>query len=315
MKIVSLSPTFGNVVAEPAQILREQGWAVELLPRGTRLNNRQAVEASAGAEAVVAAVHPMREEYFDKCPRLKVVAMHGAGVDHIDLAAAKRAGVVVCNVPGGNALGVAELGMGLILNLARSVVRASAEVAGGGWPTVIGSQIAGQTLGIVGYGTIGRELGRMAGAMGMEVVAFNRSGIPGQSGPGGVRFDTLESLLARSDFVSLHMPLTDRTKGLIGAGQLALMKDGAYLVNLARGGVLDEKALLAELESGRLAGAALDVFSVEPPVGNPLVSLPQVIATPHIGGYTRQSLAKVGMICAKNILAVLKGEKPLTPVN
>ena len=315
MKIVSLAFTFGYVNQEPVRLLREQGWQVELAPPGIRLGARQAYEASADADAVVAALHPMGEEYFAGCPKLKVVAMHGAGVDHIDLDAAKRAGVVVCNAPGGNALAVAELCMGLIINLARGINKASAQVLEGKWPVVMGSQIAGQTLGIVGYGNIGRELGRLALAMGMEVVACNRSQKPGQTGPDGVRFDTLDGLLAYSDFVSLHLPLTPQTKNLIGARELGLMKKGSHLVNLGRGGVLDEGALLAELESGRLAGAALDVFGAEPPVDNPLVGLPQVIATPHMGGFTRQSLAKNSMTCAKNILAVLKGEQPLTPVN
>ena len=315
MKIVSLSPTFGNVIKKPARLLREQGWEVALVPDGGRLDAEQAYKATADADAVVAALHPMPKEFFTERPNLKIVAMHGAGLDHIDLAGAREAGVVVCNVPGGNALGVAELGMGYILDLARNITQASVQVAKGLWPVVMGSQIAGETLGIVGYGSIGREMGRLARAMGMKVLAYNRSAKPGDKGPYGVRFETLDSLLTMSDFVSLHLPLTPQTTGLIGERELGLMKPGACIINLARGGVLDENALLAALTSGHLAGAALDVFGIEPPGDNPLTKLPQVVATPHVGGYTRQSLTKVGMTCANNILAVLTGKEALTPAN
>ncbi|MBU1274639.1 MAG: phosphoglycerate dehydrogenase [Proteobacteria bacterium] len=315
MLIRSFSPTFGLVATEPAQWLRDQGWQVELFPPGLRLDREKALELIADCDALVTGMTPLDRAMLLAAPRLKVITMHGTGVHHIDLAAAKERGVVICNVPGGNQRAVAELTLGLVFSLARSIPQARQQVLEGGWSPVIGCELGGKTLGIVGLGKIGQEVARLARALGMEVVVYNRTPRPTLAAELGLSCLPLEDLLARADFICLHLPLTPQTRGLIGARELALAKPGAFLLNLGRGGVVDEEALYQALVQNRLAGAALDVLAQEPPQGNPLLELPQVIVTPHIGGYTVESLSTVGWTCARNIAAVLSGGQPPHPVN
>ncbi|BEQ15616.1 phosphoglycerate dehydrogenase [Desulfoferula mesophila] len=315
MLIRSFSPTFGKIATEPAQWLRDQGWQVELCPQDHPVDQATARDLVGDCDGLVCGMTPIDRQMLLAAPRLKVVSMHGTGTGHIDLEFARQRGVVVCNVPGGNQRAVAELALGLILCLARGIPQARQQVLEGGWSPVIGCEIKGKTLGILGLGKIGRELARMARALGMEVVAYNRTPLPEFAAQLGLALVPLDELLAKADFISLHLPGTPETMGLIGKRELALAKPGAYLLNLGRGGVVDEAALYQALTQGRLAGAALDVLAQEPPQDNPLLELPQVIVVPHIGGYTMESLNQVGWTCARNIAAVLKGEKPPYPVN
>jgi D-3-phosphoglycerate dehydrogenase len=315
MLIRSFSPTFGRIATEPVQWLRDQGWQVELWPQGQPLDTSKAKEMIADCDGLVTGMTPIDRQMLLAASRLKVVSMHGTGTGHIDLEFARQRGVVVCNVPGGNQRAVTELTLGLLLCLARGIPQARQQVLEGGWSPVIGREIKGKTLGIMGLGKIGRELARMARALGMEVVAYNRTPLPEFAAQVGLTLVPLDELLAQSDFISLHLPGTPQTMGLIGERELALAKPGAYLLNLGRGGVVDEAALYQALTQGRLAGAALDVLAQEPPQDNPLLELPQVIVVPHIGGYTMESLSLVDWTCARNIAAVLKGEEPPYPVN
>lgn len=279
------------------------------------MDRAKAKELIADCHGLVTGVAPIDREMLLAAPHLKVVTMHGTGTDHIDLAFAKERGVVVCNVPGGNQRAVAELALGLIFSLARGIPQARQQVLDGGWSPVIGCEVGGKTLGILGLGKIGQELARLGRALGMEVVAHTRTPRPALAAELGLTLLPLDELLARADFISLHLPLTPQTQGLIGARELALVKPGAFLLNLGRGGVVDEPALYQAMTQGLLAGAALDVLAQEPPQGNPLLELPQVIVVPHIGGYTVESLNQVGWTCARNIAAVLRGEQPPNPVN
>jgi D-3-phosphoglycerate dehydrogenase len=257
-------------------------------------------------------------ELIASAPALRVVGRAGTGTDNIDLEAATRAGILVVNAPNANALSAAEHTMALLLALARRVPEGDRSVRSGGWERsrLGGVELAGKTLGIVGLGRIGRLVGERARAFGMNLVVYD----PFVSGDaaGGLeaeRASHLEDLMARSDFVTLHVPLTTDTRRLIGAEALQHARPGLRLVNTARGGVVDEEALAAALRAGRVAGAALDVFAAEPPVGSPLLALPQVVVTPHLGASTAEAQARAGVEVAGAVAAALRGELVPTGVN
>jgi D-3-phosphoglycerate dehydrogenase len=249
--------------------------------------------------------------------RLKVIGRAGAGVDNIDLEAAARAGVVVMNAPGANSIAAAELTLAHLLALARHLPHASADLREGRWERKRhqGSELFGKTLGIVGLGRIGREVARRAAAFGMELVGHDPFVDAGQAARSAVRWLPLEQLLAEADFVTLHLPHSAATHHLIDGERLAAMKPGARLINCARGGLVDEEALLDALESGTIAGAGLDVFEQEPPRNLALPRHPRVVATPHLGASTREAQDRVGAEIAGKILDYLTTGKIVDAVN
>jgi len=240
-------------------------------------------------------------EVLETATRLKVVGRAGVGVDNVDVDVATRRGVVVLNSPGGNVISAAEHTFALMLALVRHIAQADASLRRGEWERkrFRGVELHGKTLGLVGAGRIGSEVAKRARAFGMRVVAYDPYLSPERPDWLGFELVTLPDLLGQADVISIHVPLTDETRGLIGQPELALMKPTAYLVNAARGGVVDETALAAALRSGRLAGAALDVFDEEPVApDNPLLALDNVVVVPHLGAATREAQTGVGVeIC------------------
>jgi D-3-phosphoglycerate dehydrogenase len=239
--------------------------------------------------------------------RLKVIARAGAGLDAIDVQAAVARKIEVVNSPDANTLAVAELTLGLMLGLARNLPRADTAMKAGRWEKsrLMGSGLAGKTLGIIGFGRIGQEVAVRARAFGMTVITNQYRPTPELYLEAGVEPVDLYDLLAASDYVTLHVPARPDTEGLIGAAELAAMKPTAHLINTSRGTVVDEGALLAALQEGVIAGAGLDVFAVEPAVDNPLASDPRVIATPHIGASTEDAQASAALDVAHKILGIL----------
>jgi len=243
-------------------------------------------------------------------PSLRVISKHGIGVENIDVEAATGRGIPVFFTPGANARTVAEHALALIFALARGIPQENARVRAGKWDkgAYTGLELAGKTLGIVGFGRIGGGLARLAAALDMKVLAYDP--YAADSGPGAAvtMVGDLRELLSTSDFVSLHCPLRHENRGMLGAEEFALMRPQAYLVNTARGGLVDEKALVDALRTGSIAGAALDTFAEEPPdPGNPLLSMENVIVTPHVAGSSPRSLAAMGAMAAENVLSVLEG--------
>ncbi len=247
---------------------------------------------------------------LDAAARLKVVGRAGVGVDNIDLQAAKAHGVTVVNAPSSTTTAVAELAFGLLLALARDIPRADASMKAGQWlkKELVGVELSGKTLGIIGYGRIGMELGKRAAAFGMNVLAYDPFIQEENIRAGGAESVSIQDLLQWSDFISLHLPFSVQTRDLIGPMAFAQMKDGVRLVDAARGGIIDEAALLAALNSGKVAGAALDVFAAEPPGLTELVRHPRVIATPHVGAQTGEAQARAAEDIANEVLAALKGQ-------
>jgi phosphoglycerate dehydrogenase-like enzyme len=242
-----------------------------------------------------------------RCPQLKVVARSGVGVDNVDLEAARARGIPVLYAPGGNTATTAEHAIALLLAFTRRVPQTARAVAEGRWEergSYAGDEACGKTLGIVGYGAIGKRVARIAVALGMEVIVAERTGLSCEHAT-----LPLPELLRRADFVSLHLPLTEATRGLIGAAELALMKPGACLINTARGSLVDQKALTAALASGRLGGFAADVLDPEPPAPHdPILRSDRVLITPHVASLTASTYRELCLLTACNVLAVLRGE-------
>ena len=288
-------------VAYPDQICFSPAELMRLAPR---------------ARAILAG-GPISAELIAAAPQLAIISNYGAGYDRVDVAAATRAGVPVTNIPDATSLATAELTLSLMLCLNRRVAELDRRMRAEGPDTLfgmgrnMGHSLMGRTLGIVGMGHIGRRVAELASLLGMRVIYHNRRPVDGC--PYGYR--SLEALLEQSDILSLHCPLTDQTRGLIGAAALARMRPAAQIVNTSRGAVIDTQALARALREGRLAGAALDVFSAEPEVPDCLKTLPNVLLTPHIGTNTHEARALMARHAADRILAALDGRRPDNVVN
>jgi D-3-phosphoglycerate dehydrogenase len=242
-------------------------------------------------------------------PRLRVIGRAGVGVDNIDLEAARRHAIIVVNAPHAATTAVAEHSLALMLGLARQIPRADRSMRKGEWrkKDFQGIELSGKTLGIVGVGRIGEALAARASALGMHSIGYDPLLSAEEIRRKGVAPSAFEDLLRSSDFVSLHVPLTEDTRGMIGPDEFAIMRPGSCLICAARGGVVDEAALLEALDTGRLAGAALDVFENEPPGASPLIRHPNLISTPHIGAQTVEAQTRAAGDIAEEVLAALGG--------
>lgn len=306
-RIVIATEMFPEVVAR----LRGAGHEVEVH------DGPPPPELLAPAEALICPLSlPVRAELLSQAPRLRVVANLGVGVDNIDLEAAAARGIVVTNTPDVLTEATADLGWALLLAVARRIVEADRDLRAHGFPgwtflpPHLGVDVYGRTLGVVGFGRIGQAVARRGRGFGMELLYFSRSRKPGAEAELGAKFVSLDELLSRSDFVVLCVPLTAATRRLIGAQELALMKPDAILVNIARGPVVDEGALVEALRRGRIRGAGLDVFEEEPKVHPGLLSLQNVVLTPHIGSATACTRRRMADLAADAVLDVLAGRTP-----
>jgi D-3-phosphoglycerate dehydrogenase len=252
----------------------------------------------------------MTRELIEKADKCKIIARVGIGLDNIDQEAAKEKNIRVINAVEGAITAVAELVIGLMLSMAREIPRADREIRNGNWikKELMGSELKGKYLGIVGLGNIGKRLGRLARALNMNIIGYDVIPIDDEfSKEVGLMKADLDTLLTSADYVSLHVPLLDSTRHMINAEKLKMMKNTARIINTSRGGVIDEEALYNSLKDGSLAGAALDVFEVEPATENKLITLPNFIATPHIGAQTKEAQLLAANIIAEKIIQVLRG--------
>jgi D-3-phosphoglycerate dehydrogenase len=266
---------------------------------------------------IVRSATKVTADVLEEPGRLRAIGRAGTGVDNIDLAAATRAGIVVMNTPGGNSVAAAELTMAHLLSLARNVAQANADLRQGRWERkkYIGVELAGKVLGLVGLGRIGREVARRALGFRMDVVGYDPF-VSGQVAEDcGIRYAPLDQVMSQADFLSLHVPLNDETRHMIDAASIERMKPGAAVINCARGGLVDEQALLAAVDSGRLSGAALDVFESEPPTDLRLVEHARIVTTPHLGASTREAQVRVGTEIAEKIRSYLQSGLILDAVN
>ena len=299
-----------ETVSDLAQkLLREGGMELAFMSNSVdEAGMIEALERYKPAAILLRGSPPLSARVIAAAAKLKIIAKHGAGVDSVDIAAATRLGIAVMVTGGANADAVAEHALAMMLSLTRELPRFDRETRAGGWRNLdlFIRDFRTRTVGIVGYGQIGERTAKLARACGATVIVHTRSAI---SLPPGMSVEPdLDRLLDQIDILSLHCPLTDKTRGLIGAAQFARMKPGALLINTSRGPVVDEVALVAALQSGHLAGAGLDTYAVEPPdAANPLFALPNVIVTPHIAAATTDAMTRMGTIAADNILAWMDG--------
>lgn len=278
---------------------------------GKPLSSAQLAALLPGVDGYIAGLDAIDAAALDAADQLRVIARYGVGVDGVDLDAAAARQITVTNTPGANARSVAELTIALILNLARPVHAASAQVRQGQWPRTRGLTLEGRTVGIVGLGAIGKEVARRLSGFDVQLLAYDVQQDTAFAAAHGVQFLSLEELLAEADFVTLHVPLLAQTSGMVDRRFLDQMKEGSYLINTSRGELIDEPALAAALASKHLAGAALDAFRHEPPApDDPLLTFEQLIATPHMGAHTDGATNAMGRLALADCLAVLDGREP-----
>jgi len=252
----------------------------------------------------------LSRELIEKADKCKIIARVGVGLDNIDQVAAKEKNIRVINAVEGAITAVAELVIGLMLSMAREIPRADREIRNGNWikKELTGSELKGKYLGIIGLGNIGKRLGRLTRALNMNIIGYDVVPIDDEfSKEVGLMKADLDTLLSSADYVSLHVPLLDSTHHMINAEKLKLMKNTARIINTSRGGVIDEEALYNSLKEGNIAGAALDVFEVEPATGNKLTTLPNFVATPHMGAQTKEAQLLAANVIAEKIIQLLRG--------
>ena len=289
----------------------DAGWEVAISPTEPPLTEEILLAEVGGVHAAIAHnADQWTARVMDAATDLKVIARTGVGFEHVDIDAARQRGIVVATTPGSNAETVADLTFAMILALSRKLIANDATLKRGVWDPILANDIHFKTIGILGLGRIGRAVARRAAAFRMDVLGYDPFVDPTSLEDAGVQAVSPDELYASSDFVTLHLPATPDTAGMIDARVLAAMKPTAFLINTARGALVDEHALALALRAGQIAGAGLDVFATEPASDSPLVRLPNVLASPHLAGNTKETMEVTGAMAVDNAIAVLAGDWP-----
>ena len=267
----------------------------------------EVIEKLQGYDAVILGLEPMTAKVMKACPQLKVVSRYGVGMDNVDQAAAKELGIKTFNTPGANANAVADYTFGMILDLARSISTANRDLKRGEWNKYTGYPVYGSTLGIIGLGAIGKGMARRAKGFNMRVMAYDVYWDEAFVQEYGVEKASLEEIYEQADFITLHTALTPQTRDMIYMEQLKKMKPTAFVINCARGGLVNEADLAEALKAGEIAGAGIDAFCSEPPTGSPLLEMDNVIAAPHIAGSSIDGINTMACMSARNCVKGLNG--------
>lgn len=305
MSIVAISTSsFGKESPRPLEILRSAGFEVRGNPTGRTLTSDEAKEHLQGVVGLIAGTEKLTRDVLTACPQLRCISRVGVGIDGIDLAAAKELSITVVNTPDAHVDAVAELTLAGMLAALRAIPRSDTSIRGGGFDKPMGRLLRGKSVGFIGFGRVARALCKLLAPFGGQRWAYDLEQDPAVAAAHGVRFGTLDEVLAASDLVTLHLPYSKSAHHLIGAAQLARLRDEALLVNTARGGLVDEAALLGFLEGHPRASAYLDCFEKEPYQG-PLTRLKNVVLTAHIGSYAREARVRMEVEAVENLLANL----------
>lgn len=301
MKVLVTSRSFGQAGEEALLILKDAG--IEVTRLVDNYTDEKFAECISDYDALIIGSHKFPAELMEHCKHLQIIAKHGAGLDNIDLEAAKRLGIMVTNVPAANANAVADLTVAHMLNLCRGVSVSAQQVQEGKWKIYMGCDMYAKTLGLIGFGNIARNVARRARGFSMKIIAYDPyiQEVP-EEFRDYVELASLDEVTKKSDFVSVHVPLTKETYGMFDRNRIAAMKHGAFLINTSRGGIVNEAALFEACKCGKLGGAALDVVEREPICAdNPLLTLKNVIITPHIGMYSVEAVNAISVICSQNV--------------
>jgi D-3-phosphoglycerate dehydrogenase len=308
MKKILVTPRSLTKDGDPAlELMTRQGFELVFSTPGKTPSTAELIRLLPGCAGWLAGVEPIPANVLEAAVDLKVISRNGTGIDNIDLQAARRLGIEVKRAEGANARGVAELTLGVILGLIRSIPFSDAHMKGRSWERRKGLELQGRTLGLIGCGKVGQLTARLALAFGMNVLAYDAFPDQRFAPAPGFRFTTLEEVLAASDIISFHCPEQPDGRAILDRAGLSRLKPGVFLVNTARASLIDEPAVLEALHDGRVAGLALDVYDREPPAATPLLSDDRVIATPHIGGYTSESVSRATRAAVENLLEFFKG--------
>jgi phosphoglycerate dehydrogenase-like enzyme len=311
LKVLVTPRSFGQSDQKLFETLQKSVGEVIYNPYGRALTSEEVSDLLKDCDGYIAGVDAIDARAIENANKLKVIARYGVGVDKVDLEAAKSRGVTVTNTPRANAQSVAELALGLTLSLLRQIPFATNQTRNGDWPRIKGLSLEGKTVGLVGFGMIGRKFAGLLGGFGCRVLAYDLFPDVEAATDIGVELTALGTLVANADIVSLHLPFNKNTEKLIDSKLLSTMKAGSYLINTSRGGIVDENALIEALSSGHLAGAGLDVLSEEPPLADhPLLKMDKVLVTPHSGSHSDGATNAMGWTALEDCLAVLSGREP-----
>jgi D-3-phosphoglycerate dehydrogenase len=316
--VLITSRVVGITLTKPLEMLKAAEIAIvenPYLQAGRGLTESQLIELIKGIDGIIVGDDNVTREVIEHADRLKVISKNGVGVNRIDVAAATDKGIVVTNTPGANFDAVADLTFGLMLSAARRIPFSHIATREGKWDRFIGTEIWQKTIGIVGVGNIGKGVAKRARGFEMRILGYDIAPDQEFARQVGLTYVSLETIFKEADVVTLHLPLSRDTEDIVTREYLRMMKKTAYLVNIARGGIVRSVDLYDALVKGELAGAAVDVFEDEPPIGNPLLSLDNVVTTPHIGAFTWEALTNMGNIAAQNVIDVLRDRMPAYPVN
>lgn len=306
MKKVLTSPSsMGQCGSEPFDLLRENGYEIINNPYGRKLTEDEVIELAKDCVGIVAGVEPLTARVMDALPQLKCISRVGVGMDSVDVDYAKQKNIIVCNTPEGPTRGVAELTLAMTLSLLRRIPQADAAMHQHKWKKQIGNLILDKKIGVIGLGRIGRLVSELFRGIGNPVIGYDPYANRDWAKEKGVEIKSFEEVLTEADILTLHIPGNKDKSPVITLTELNRMKDGAFLINIARGGVVDEDALFTALKSGKLAGAAVDVYTKEPYDG-PLCDLDNVILTPHLGSYAKEGKLKMEVDACKNLIDALK---------
>lgn len=309
-KVFITSRSFGQVSDRPLKILSQNNIEYDFKSKPSLLEEKDFLNVIDKYDALIVGADKITEKVIEKGKNLKIICKHGTGVDNIDLNAAKKNNVCVTNVAGVNSDAVADTTFGLIIDIARRLSYASNIVKCGEWTKVIGVDVHNKTLGIIGFGAIGKKVAKRALGFDMKVIAYDPFINKLPDNYDKVQLSGFQYILKNSDFLTLHIPLNKGTRNLIDEPQMSIMKKGSFIINASRGGIINEDALYKNIINGHLAGAGLDVVEKEPAKGNPLLKLDNVVILPHIASYSKEAIDSVSTTCSWNVVKKLNNETP-----